>query len=208
VKEAEVGHDFWPGGLAVLIPHFFRWAIGDGALFQRYPEHRYVSWPNVVETWAAFFLCWLVLFRAHMLSMLTLFGEALVLFLADTLVEVSNREQCRNKRRLLEHDFSTLYYAVAHVLANLLVSVLELGRFVGHCRRGEVLRNACRRFDWHCGYLVHTRTNFRRKERAKFFAFLVATAAYLWLLLLLLLLLGGFPFVSSNAWMRYGDAEL
>jgi glycosyltransferase involved in cell wall biosynthesis len=182
VVGAEVGHDFWPGGLAVLIPHFFRWAIGDGALFQRYPEHRYMSWPNLVETLAAFSLCWPLLFRVHMLWVVALFGEAVLLFVADTLVEVSNREECRHKRLLLEHDFSTPYYACAHVLANLFVSVLELGRFVGHVRRGEILRNACRRFDWHCGCLANARRNFRRKEGIKFAVFLVASAAYVLLL--------------------------
>jgi GT2 family glycosyltransferase len=179
VRGPMVHHAVWPGGFRVLLPHFFHWAVGDGALFQRYTGLCYTSWPNIVETFVVFALCWIVFFRARGLSGHVLIVEALGLFFADFAVEVSNPEERRHKQRLLEHDFSCSYYAAAHLLANLYVVVLECGRLYGHVRRRELLSNACRRFDWHCERLAGAPAKFRRKERTKFLLFLVVTAANL-----------------------------
>ena len=39
VPEARVVHPFWPGSVLTLASHFYNWAIGDGALFKRFPQH-------------------------------------------------------------------------------------------------------------------------------------------------------------------------
>ena len=46
VPTAEVGHEFWETS---FYRHFIGWALGDGALFNRFPAYSYRSWPNVVE---------------------------------------------------------------------------------------------------------------------------------------------------------------
>jgi GT2 family glycosyltransferase len=122
---AEVCHPFWPGGIRVLLSHFFHWAVGDGALFQRYPSHCYTSWPNIAEAFALFTLCWVVFLRVHSLSVHALTAEALALFVVDFAVEVSNPAERRNRQNLLENDFSVVHYSAAHLLANVYVTVLE-----------------------------------------------------------------------------------
>lgn len=46
---AVVHHEFWKGSILNLASHFFWWASGDSALFTRFPQHCYRSWPNAVE---------------------------------------------------------------------------------------------------------------------------------------------------------------
>ncbi|KAL7581040.1 hypothetical protein ACA910_005845 [Epithemia clementina (nom. ined.)] len=180
VPTAKVIHEFWPGGLQVLLPHFFNWAVGDGALFERHTNHTYYSWPNVVE----FFLFWFILFSLFSIASrpaissfaVIVATEALALFWADVLVEISNRHEFRHRKRLLlgrDDAFSPFFYHGAHWLANFYVVVLESGRLYGHWTRGEIFKNARRRFDWHCGRLPNASANFVRREKTKFFLFCI-----------------------------------
>ena len=43
VPEACVVHPFWPGRVFELMSHFFNWAIGDGGLLKRHPEHHHCA---------------------------------------------------------------------------------------------------------------------------------------------------------------------
>lgn len=49
--------------------------------------------------------------------------------------------------------------------------VLETGRLKGHLKRRQ-LSYIGKRFDWHCGRLKNSRTDFRRIEANRFVLFL------------------------------------
>lgn len=183
VPTAKVVHEFWPGGLRVLIPHFFNWAVGDGALYKRHPGHTYLSWPNAAEVLAIIIVpltLVLTLFLSVSICLMIVFECSLGVFLIDLIVDMSNRHEFDHRKRLLLLDddgdknihFSKLYYITAHILANFYVIVLEFGRLYGHVRRGECMENIFRRFDWHCGRLPNAKNNFIQREFVKFSGFL------------------------------------
>lgn len=176
VPEACVVHPFWPGSVWTLSRHFFNWAIGDGALFKRFPKYCYWSFPNVPE-------------MLTLLSPLSLwFGPWKVLklvpgfLLADFVVDISNRTEYKHRCLQLQSNQPTdsslleqrsrLFYFLAHCLANMYVIVLECGRLWGHVTRKDPWQGLCHRFDWHCGRLENAPRNFRKREAYKFGLFL------------------------------------
>jgi glycosyltransferase involved in cell wall biosynthesis len=170
VPEAQVRHDFWPGGLNTLLRHFFSWAIGDGALFTRYKRFTYRSWPNAVEFFL-FMFCpiWIaVWWKGDGATVVELVTEVCLLFVVDLAVDMSNSKEFTHRRKLLgDFPFSSRYYVMAHVFANFYVNVLESGRLYGHWKRGEMLQNVARRFDWHCERLPHVQDKCVRRELIK-----------------------------------------
>jgi len=165
---ATVYHDFWPGDVPTLSMHFFNWAVGDSALFTRYPELVYSSWPNAVET----YILVLSLQIVTGTSMFNVLITPLFILLADVAVEVSNGPEYRHRCLLLDHEHTPLFLLASHVLANLYVIVLETGRLYGHWKRGA-FGSLSRRFDWHCGRLPKAPANFRRRELIKFVLFVI-----------------------------------
>jgi glycosyltransferase involved in cell wall biosynthesis len=168
VPEACVVHPFWPGSVFTLSRHFFNWAIGDGALFLRFPKYCYWSWPNVPE-------------MLFLLSPLSLwlgpwkFLRLVPAFLAaDLVVDMSNRTDYRHRCHQLKkggpelEERSALFCFAAHCLGNLYVVALECGRLWGHMARKNVRGGLCHRFDWHCGRLQNAPANFRKREAYKF----------------------------------------
>jgi hypothetical protein len=171
---AVVHHQFWPGSLLALSKHFFNWATGDSALFTRFPEHCYRSWPNAVET-----LVFLVPIQVASGTGFTLILVTVLLFLlADVAVDMADGPNYRNRCSLLKYERGYWFYAAAHLLANAYVIILETGRLWGHLKRGEI-QNLIRRFDWHCGRLENSRRNFQCHERDKFFCFCSITVVVL-----------------------------
>lgn len=175
VPEAEVVHPFWPGSVLSLMSHFFNWAIGDGSLLYRFPEHRYWSFPNLPETLLLIALPLWLIGLVH-LRLWKIVG----FLLADFLVDALNHDEYRHRCQLLQVDPTCealerhwFFYFVSHMLANLYVVVLECGRLWGHLKRFQVIRGVFRRFDWHCGRLPKAPFNFRRREQYKFVFFLV-----------------------------------
>ena len=181
VPSAMVVHPFWPGSAWTLASHFFNWAIGDGALFSRFPEYRYWSFPNLPE----FILLCFPWILCH-------FGMANAAFLlvclivADFLVDVFHlrefqhrcwvvRDTQSSEESSSRYKRSLGFYLVAHFLANLYVLALESGRLWGHFRRREFW--LFRRFDWHIGQLPHAPPNFRLRECIKFLLFCGILAA-------------------------------
>jgi glycosyltransferase involved in cell wall biosynthesis len=173
---AMVGHDFWSGSIFDLCKHFFNWAIGDSALFSRFPEHTYRSYPNAVE---AYILLFPVQMACQAKLIWILMTPVLFLF-ADVAVEMLNRLEMDHRCQLLESKRSLSFLIAAHVLANVYVLVLECGRLLGHLSRRQ-FRNVCWRFDWHCARLLKARENFVARERHKFFLFCcIALSSLLW----------------------------
>lgn len=162
---AVVTHPFWRGSIIQLGMHFFNWAIGDSALFTRFPIHTYRSWPNAVE----FFLLLLLIQLGSGQSLVTWLTAPLFVAV-DVLVEASQGSNLRHRFFLLKYPRSRWFRVRALILADLYVLVLETGRLWGHCKRGEFW-HCGRRFDWHCGRLEHARVNFQRRERTKFILF-------------------------------------
>ena len=170
---AQVTHLFWSGGLYNLCKHFFNWAIGDSALFNRFEDSLvYPSYPNFVETW---FILVLPCTLAMNNNISRLFLVTVVMYVCDVAVDMFWKfgTDFKHRRSLLENDVTTPFAVLAHALGNFYVIILECGRLCGHLKRGHV-RNISRRFDWHCGRLEHSTRNFVQREKVKFLAFLVA----------------------------------
>ncbi|KAL3827156.1 hypothetical protein ACHAXA_006711 [Cyclostephanos tholiformis] len=174
VPQARVVHPFWPGSIFTLASHFYNWSIGDGALFKRFPQHCYWSFPNLPETI-------LLTLLARMLVGIGLWDYLQFIihsFVADFLVDLIfgdykhrisvvhgiGKDQATTKR-------SHFFYLVAHVLANLYVVGLECGRLRGHIGRLDIRYGVFRRFDWHIGRLDGAPSNFRKREAQKFCLF-------------------------------------
>jgi glycosyltransferase involved in cell wall biosynthesis len=173
VPDAFVVHPFWPGSVFTLSKHFFSWAIGDGALFKRFPQQCYWSFPNLPETLliALPFCPWIGIWRYLKLMMYSL--------IADFAVDFSNPADYNHRCDVVQGigndrivaKRSRLFYFAAHILANLYVVVLECGRLRGHIGRLDFFHGIFRRFDWHIGRLPNAPTNFRNKEACKFALF-------------------------------------
>ena len=168
--QAKVVHEFWPGGFWKVAKHFANWAIGDSALFSRFPDKTYYSAPNAVE----FFVMHLAvsLWMGWTLSPLMV----LYIWVADTVVDLLDVDGFRHRCRLLKHQFPLHYLLCAQFVANAFVNVLEAGRLFGHCKRRSF--GFGKRFDWHCGNLEHHKFNVRRKEVTKFALFLGIAFAF------------------------------
>ena len=176
VPTARVDHAIWNGGMYSLCKHFFNWAIGDGALFRRWEDKVYPSFPNIVETWL---LLVLPIAAARDDTLYHLIVPALLMFFADVAVDASWKwgAAFRHRRGTLVKEtpfqFSLGFVVSAHILANFYVVVLECGRLYGHVKRGHC-GSIMHRFDWHCGCLPNSRRDFVVREGCKFLAFVVA----------------------------------
>ena len=174
VPEARVVHPFWPGSVFTLFGHFHSWAIGDGSLFKRFPEHCYWSFPNLPEIGllALPFCYWIGIWKYIQFILWSI----LVDFAVDAVHLQEYKHRCDvvqgmgNDRAHARR--SHVFYFVAHFLANLYVLWLEWGRLRGHVIRLDVVYGMYRRFDWHIGRLPNSRSNFRKREGWKFGLFL------------------------------------
>jgi glycosyltransferase involved in cell wall biosynthesis len=175
---AIVHHEFWPGSPRDLGRHFFLWATGDSALFARFPDHCYRSWPNLVETVLLVLPFYIVSFDLSISTFYHCIGLLLCLVMVDTIVDMANAKHFRHRRTVLEYERPILFCIAAHLMANIFVVILETGRLYGHARRLEIVSNFAKRFDWHCGRLSQSRTNFRRTEWHKFVLFTAVTTGF------------------------------
>lgn len=183
VPEARVVHPFWPGSVFTLAAHFHNWAIGDGALFQRFPEHTYWSFPNLPETMLITLpLCWLWTqmnyWQYFQFVFLSITADFVVDFLCGDYQHRISVVQGIGKDRLTEKR-GNLFYFFAHILANLFILVLESGRLRGHFMRRNFAQGPFRRFDWHICRLPNASNNFRTREARKFCVF-VAILSFIW----------------------------
>jgi len=165
---AIVHHPFWDGSLLHLFSHFFHWAVGDSALFNRFPTLVYHSYPNAAETLLIIVLPMAIIFSW---SYLILALVTILVVACDVTMDVADWKEFQNRCEVLEYRYHPWFYLRAHVLANLMVIVLEVGRLWGHLSRGQFV-NVAKRFDWHCDRLPAIPRNFCRKELLKFASFI------------------------------------
>lgn len=173
VPEARVVHPFWPGSVFTLAAHFHNWAIGDGALFQRFPEHTYWSFPNLPETILVTLpLCWMQMnyWQYFQFVILSVAADFVVDLVCGDYQHRISVVQGFGKDRLTEKR-GYLFYFSAHILANWFILVLESGRLRGHAMRCNIARGPFRRFDWHIGRLPDAPNKFRKREAYKFCLF-------------------------------------
>jgi GT2 family glycosyltransferase len=187
VPHAVVEHPFWKGNFVHLAHHFFNWAIGDSALFLRFPQHTFRSSLNASEMIALTVIftamrSWPFMIHVSVADYLRATSDLLVVCLCyvliDVVVELSNRNARRHRIALLGNwPRSNSFFLGALVLAHMYVMVLEFGRLWGHFKRGH-MHCVGLRFDWHCGRLPNHRRNYRRLELEKFSLFLVVMAVF------------------------------
>ena len=86
---AKVTHLFWSGEMSQLCRHFFNWANGDSALFDRFAGESlvYLSYPNFIETWIVLALP--LSFVAASNQLLHLIFATLAMFACDVIVDIS-----------------------------------------------------------------------------------------------------------------------
>ena len=170
VPAAKVEHPFW---MTSFYRHFLGWALGDGALYARFPEHTYKSWPNASELLTlalpAVLLCGLVA-ESLQLLVLVLATDVAV----DVLVDLA-RDEFKHRVAVIGQDWSIPWLIVTHCIANSYVWTLEFGRLAGHLRRGQP-EFVATRFDWHCKKLPAAPRDFARKEGWKFACFVLCIA--------------------------------
>mmetsp|Transcript_22222 Transcript_22222/g.44688 ORF Transcript_22222/g.44688 Transcript_22222/m.44688 type:complete len:897 (+) Transcript_22222:1143-3833(+) len=181
VPEARVVHPFWAGSVFALASHFHNWAIGDGALFQIFPEHTYWSFPNLPETilFTLPLCCLQMNYRQYFQFVsFSIAADFVVDLVCDdyqhriAVVQGIGKDRVKEKR-------GHLFYFFAHVLANLFILGLEFGRLRGHIVRCNFAHGPFRRFDWHIGRLPNAPNNFRKREAHKF-CFFVAILSSIW----------------------------
>jgi hypothetical protein len=180
-SQAQVTHEYWHGGLNVILSHFFQWAIGDGALFSRYPVYCFRSWPNVVETFVLWLALCIPLILTGILSSMVLPVQVLGIFLVDVSLELFHRRDFSHRCSVVQYQHPLSYFVLAHFLANVYVMALECGRLYGHVTRGELYPNFARRFEWHCGKLPHAKERFVQREAIKFAGFVLMSALNLYI---------------------------
>jgi hypothetical protein len=180
VPEARVTHPFWPGSALTLSSHFYSWAIGDGALFKRFPEHRYWSFPNLSETLLIAlvpFCLWIGAWEYLQLVVCSLAADCFIdLVCGDWNHRIGVVHGIGEGRTANHRGFS--FYLLAHILANLYVFALECGRLRGHIGRLDMVYGVFRRFDWHIGRLPNSRRNFRTREAQKFGMFVAVVVRF------------------------------
>jgi hypothetical protein len=132
-----VEHPFWPRrsgllGLVEYLGHFWRWTQGDGLLLDRFPQHRYLNLPNVVELTAP------VAILVGMRAVLLLWCVELVLEASDALRGPHSRHLSAPKR------------LCAALLSGVVKNVVDAGHLYYWLSRGR-LGMLCVRFDWFAG---------------------------------------------------------
>ncbi len=163
--KAVVYHPFWETS---FYRHFFGWALGDGALFCRFKQYTYRSWPNVIET------LFVVLPLRLYFSEFSRTALLVISFLCiDIIVDMMDITDFRHRVKVLGARWSLPYLLLGRIIGNSYVWVLELGRLIGHLRRKQ-LQNFARRFDWLCQKIPGAPEKFAKTELVKFMCF-VAT---------------------------------
>lgn len=167
VEHAAVVHDYWEGSAFHLAKRFFRWAYSDSEIFNRFPEHRYLSWPNAIECFYFVLLSWTISFSISFCRVASLLSSFVF---ADVLADVCNKELFSERCASLRSPRSPFFSVAAQALGNLYILAVENGRFFGHVRAFK-WKNVSHRYDWHCGRLPGAINAFRSRELRKFVLF-------------------------------------
>lgn len=195
VPLARVLHEFWSDSPFQMAAHFYKWAVGDGTLFDRFPQHTFRSWPNAAEVLSISAPAFLLgnglslltptLLRAATVPVVYTIVWVVGVLVVDVVADIALGD-FTHRAILLQsphpstgpgHDctckykYSTVFLTVAHVVANMYVVVLEAGRLKGHIWNRREWWNVMRRFDWHVGTLPGATERFQHTELVKFSGF-------------------------------------
>ncbi len=167
VPQAKAIHPWWHNGNRCY-GHFYRWAIGDSNLMNKYPKLTYRSCPNVWE------MTLLLLLFIPLLGYLQTVGYIVIIWLSDILMDVS-----RNMfvlERYQQHSVRGWIRLFASFESNVVKNSCELGHLIGPLMRGE-WTNITRRFDWFCGMLPNVTKGEQWKNFQRFMVFVITLLA-------------------------------
>eukprot|EP01038_Epipyxis_sp_PR26KG_P007072 gene7072-9652_t len=180
VANAVCFHPWWNNG-ARTYDHFYRWAYGDSLLINKYTNHTYFNFPNVIETiFFRILIALLFWFRydfatfssfSVMTSSLLLLVECFSLLLIDMSMDVF-RNHFSPDRICLQAHATGWFRVLASMESNVIKNSAELGHFVGPLCRGHFF-NCCCRFDWFCGLYENVVSSERVKAFYRFVAFII-----------------------------------
>ncbi len=167
VPQAICLHPWWNQGRRTY-RHFYRWAVGDSVLIDKYPRLSYMSYPNVIE----FGLIGVVLLGPFVMGLYAALASLISVFVIDAALDVVRGMLFRERREKQPHMRGIRRF-LALLESNLVKNSSELGHLLGPMQRGKFNR-MCLRFDWFCGLEPNVIAGERRKALLRFVIF-VAT---------------------------------
>lgn len=172
VPEAIATHPWWSDGNRTY-GHFYRWAIGDSLLMDKYPHLTYRIAPNVWEVTLILLVIMLFSWNARLL------GWILSVWLADVVMDVYHLMTDEDKLR--EHSARGWLRLLAAIESNLVKNSCELGHLMGPMIRNKSLSHITKRFDWFCGLEPVIPSNEQKKHLRRFGGFIFAIS--MWMLI-------------------------
>ena len=161
VASAVCHHPWWNNGNRCY-SHFYRWAVGDSLLIDKYPHFAYRNWPNVVEFMS---LSTIIHFILYGTRGLTVHMRSLILtLLVDALMDAYKLCIDSTTYEDMQPHATGLLRLFAAVESNMIKNCSELGHLVGPWMRWNI-HNVCMKFDWFCGNF----TGYIAKERSSAF---------------------------------------
>ena len=180
-----VTHPWWFGGKRVY-RRFYMWAVGDGGLVKKYPEHRYQdAAPNSAEL---LLLCASLFLAGGACALVNNDWNISILSLKATLaVFIANIAHDFYRHLWRDVDRTTtinttvrgIWWTLAIVDSSMLRMVSEAGRAIGMIRRGQIVLLG-QRFDWFTGRAGNKPIEEERKNSLQRMALVVALVALLY----------------------------
>ena len=128
VASAVCHHPWWNNGNRCY-SHFYRWAVGDSLLIDKYPHLAYRNWPNVVEFMS---LSTIIHFILYGTRGLTVHMRSLILTLSvDVLMDVYKLCIDSTTYEDMQPHATGLLLLFAAVESNMIKNCSELGHLVG-----------------------------------------------------------------------------
>jgi hypothetical protein len=168
VPNAKVIHPWWHGGDRCY-GHFYRWAVGDSNLIDKYPKLTYRNWPNVWE------MTLILLILMPLLGIQQLLLCLLGIWLADIVMDIG-RNMFSEQRYKQHSQVKGWVRFIASLESNIVKNSCELGHLLGPLSRGKI-SYITKRFDWFCGMLPEVIPNERKRNLSRFVVFMSIVCA-------------------------------
>jgi GT2 family glycosyltransferase len=175
VPTAKVVHPWWHNGERCY-SHFYRWAIGDSHLMNKYPKLTYRSFPNVWEMTVFLLLLQPLLFGTLPKTL----KYIAIVWIVDVTLDVLRNMVL--KQRYQQHpkpqNIATRF--LASLESNIVKNSCELGHLLGPIMRGNVTF-ITKRFEWFCGTLPGIIRQEQTRSFKRFVVFMLAIMVALYL---------------------------